>query len=300
MADIWYDVDTALAEVPINFHPLTDDTDFKSREESVTYNQAGLDLVWNFLTCAGAFTQTAVTPTDTGGNYDFVNQGNGIYTIEMPASGGASINNDTEGFGYFTGVATGILPWSSKVYGFRRAPLNDLFIEGSTASTNLEDFFDGTGYAGGTAKLTVDVSKVNGTAQTAGDLAALLTTIDDFLDTEIAAIVAAVITNAAGADVAADIIALQATIDALETSANVAAAVATELGTGSAFTTLASAADLAAAKAILDILKILRANKSIENEAGTTITYRNAGDTADAGTQSWTEATKTRGEYTAS
>ena len=41
-------------------------------------------------------------------------------------------------------------------------------------------------------------------------------TIDDFLDTEIAAIVAAVITNAAGADVAADIIALQTSVDALE------------------------------------------------------------------------------------
>ena len=43
-----------------------------------------------------------------------------------------------------------------------------------------------------------------------GALKTLIDTIDDFLDTEIAAIVAAVITNAAGADVAADIIALKA------------------------------------------------------------------------------------------
>ena len=43
-----------------------------------------------------------------------------------------------------------------------------------------------------------------------GALKALLDTIDDFIDTEIAAITAAVITNAAGADIAADIIALKA------------------------------------------------------------------------------------------
>lgn len=179
MADIWFDVDAALSEVPINKFPLIDDGDFKSREESVTYNQAGLDLVWNFLTTAGAFSQTAVTPTDTGGNYDFVNQGNGMYTIEVPASGGASINNDTEGFGWFTGFATGILPWISPVFGFRRKALNDLLINGSTASTNLEDFFDGTGYAGGTAKLECNTVKVNGTNQTARDLGASVTQTGD-------------------------------------------------------------------------------------------------------------------------
>jgi len=52
------------------------------------------------------------------------------------------------------------------------------------------------------------------------------------------------------------------------------------------------------ALAVLEILRILRANKSIENEAGTTVTYRNTGDTADAGTQTWDEANRTRGEYT--
>jgi len=110
MADIWFDVDTALAEVPINIMPLIDDTDFKSREVALTYNQAGLDLVWNFITTGGAMSQTAVTPTASGGAYDWQHIGDGMYTIEIPASGGASINNDTEGFGWFTGVATGVLP----------------------------------------------------------------------------------------------------------------------------------------------------------------------------------------------
>jgi hypothetical protein len=129
MADMYFDVDTALSEVPVNLMPLLDDTDFKTRETAVAYNAAGMDLVWNFVTSAGAFTQTAVTPT-TGGNYDWTHQGDGIYTIEIPASGGASINNDTEGYGWFTGVATGVLPWRGPVIGFRAAALNDALLDG--------------------------------------------------------------------------------------------------------------------------------------------------------------------------
>lgn len=125
MPDIWMNVDAALAEVPVNILPLIDDTDFKTRETGITYDQAGMDLVWNFVTAAGAFTQTAVTPT-TSGDYDWTNQGDGMYTIEIPASGGSSINNDTEGFGWFTGICTGVLAWRGPVIGFRAAAHNDL------------------------------------------------------------------------------------------------------------------------------------------------------------------------------
>src|SRR3990172_9210518 len=134
MCDIWCDVDANLAEVPVNLFPLIDDVDFKSREVSITYDQAGMDLVWNFVTPAGAFTQTAVVPT-TGGNYDWTNQGDGMYTIEIIATGGASINNDTEGFGWFTGVCTGVLPWRGPVIGFRDSDLNDLLIESAWSAT---------------------------------------------------------------------------------------------------------------------------------------------------------------------
>jgi hypothetical protein len=53
-----------------------------------------------------------------------------MYSIEVPASGGASINNDTEGFGWFSGVATGVLPWRGPIIGFRAAALNDALIDG--------------------------------------------------------------------------------------------------------------------------------------------------------------------------
>lgn len=132
MADIYFDVDIALSEVPVNAMPLIDSTDFLTIEDAVAYNAAGMALHWHFVTSAGAYTVTAVTPT-TGGNYDWTDQGTaGVYTIEIPASGGASINNDTEGYGWFTGKADGILPWRSPVYGFRSAALNDSLCDTNT------------------------------------------------------------------------------------------------------------------------------------------------------------------------
>lgn len=77
MAEMRMIVSTALSEVPVNLMPLISDSDFKSRMTSVAYNAGGMDLVWNFVTTGGAFTQTAVTPT-TAGTYDWTNQGDGM------------------------------------------------------------------------------------------------------------------------------------------------------------------------------------------------------------------------------
>jgi hypothetical protein len=136
-------VDTAVV-VPVNLFPLLDDTDFKTRETAVAYNAAGMDLVWNFVTKAGATSQTAVTPT-TGGVYDWAHTGDGMYNIEIPASGGASINNDTEGYGWFTGVATGVLPWRSPVFCFVVATTVDALLDASANLTTLLSPGTGTG-----------------------------------------------------------------------------------------------------------------------------------------------------------
>jgi len=134
MPDMWMDVDAALSEVPVNVFPLIDDTDFKSIEGAVAYNAAGMALRWHFVTTAGAYTVTSVTPT-TAGVHDWTDQGDaGIYTIEIPASAG-TINNDTEGFGWFTGVATGVLPWRGPTIGFRAAGLNNLLVDTAYSAT---------------------------------------------------------------------------------------------------------------------------------------------------------------------
>lgn len=132
MPSMWMDVDAAVT-VPVNVAALLDDTDFKTREESVTFDQAGLDLVWNFVETDGTRTNTEVTPTD-GDDHDWTNLGNGMYTIDMPTSGG-DIDNDTEGVGWFSGFATGILPWIGPTIGFRDAGLNDLLINDTFSVT---------------------------------------------------------------------------------------------------------------------------------------------------------------------
>ena len=132
MPDMYLDVDAAVT-VPVNLLPLTDDTDFKSIEEAFAYNAAGMDLNWNFVTSAGVITQTNVTPT-TAGLHDWTHVGNGMYKIEIPASGG-TINNDTEGYGWFSGVCTGVLPWVSPRIGFRSAALNDALCDSAYSAT---------------------------------------------------------------------------------------------------------------------------------------------------------------------
>ena len=150
MPDIWVDVDTALAEVPVNILPLIDDTDFKTIEAAIVYNAAGMALIWHFVTTAGVMTETAVTPT-TGGVHDWTDQGtSGLYSLEIPASAG-TINNDTEGFGWFTGVCTGVLPWRGPTIGFRAAALNNALIDGGDV-------------------LDVSLTEIGGVAQSATDL----------------------------------------------------------------------------------------------------------------------------------
>lgn len=139
-------VDTALSEVPVNAAPLVDSA--LSIQASVAHNAAGMALQWNFVTSAGAFSQTAVTPT-TGGNYDWTVQGSGMYTIEIPASGGASINNNTEGYGWFSGSATGVIPWRGPFIKFRKADdVSDVsyftIVRGSTSQTIEFGILDAT------------------------------------------------------------------------------------------------------------------------------------------------------------
>lgn len=186
MPEIYMDVDEAVV-VPVNVFPLTDDTDFKTIEDAVAYDAAGMTLLWNFVTTDGVQTQTAVTPT-AGGSYDWSHRGNGMYSIEIPAKGGASINNDAEGFGWFTGKATGVLPWRGPVIGFRASGLNDKLMDDAYSETRglagtalPAAAADGAGglpvsYAGG---LDLDAKLANTHEVTAARMAVLTDWIDN-------------------------------------------------------------------------------------------------------------------------
>lgn len=134
MPDIWMDVDTAV-QVPCNVLPLIDPTDFKTIEDAIAYNEAGMAVVWNFVTAAGVMTTTDFTPT-TSGLHDWLEEGTnrGMYSIEIPASTG-TVNNDAEGFGWISGETTNCLAFRGPIIGFRAAGLNDVLIESAYSAT---------------------------------------------------------------------------------------------------------------------------------------------------------------------
>lgn len=116
MIGIWLDAKKDVT-VPVNLMPLINNLDFKSRAIDVVYNSPGMDLVYNFMALDGTSYQTPVIPTASG-DYEWTHIGDGMYTIFIPAQGGISINNDKEGFGWFTGVTSNVLPWRSPIIGF--------------------------------------------------------------------------------------------------------------------------------------------------------------------------------------
>lgn len=151
--------------IKIILGPCIDDTDFKTREEALTYDQAGMEIDVILEKADGTISTTAVTPT-TGGDYDWAHTDQGYYELEIPASGGASYNNDTEGVLHVVGYCTGVLPFRSvaydivpiKVYNSLVAGSDNLEVDtiqlggGAQSATDLKDFAD-AGYDPATNKV---------------------------------------------------------------------------------------------------------------------------------------------------
>ena len=135
MPDLWVDVDTAI-EAPMSLMPIMQD-DGTTIEPALVYNFAGIAVQWNFLTTAGVYTTDAITPT-TSDDHDITEKesNQGLYGIDIPASGGDA-DNDTEGIGWITGSATGLLPWRGPTIGCRAAAINNSLIDGATVDVNV-------------------------------------------------------------------------------------------------------------------------------------------------------------------
>jgi len=115
MPDISLEIDTAVT-TPVNVMPLVSSSDFITIMDAVAYDAAGMDLRWNFITTAGVQTSTPVVPT-SGGSHDWTHLGDAVYNVELPASGG-TVNNDTEGTGWWTGQIAGVLPFRGPLIAF--------------------------------------------------------------------------------------------------------------------------------------------------------------------------------------
>jgi len=144
-------VDTAVIMV---VGPCVDSTDFKTLEEAIAYDAAGMDVSLIVEKTDGTSAVTAITLT-TGGTSDWTHKDGGYYEVEITAA-----QNIEEGIGYVRGVCTGVLPFESGRYnivvgnvydsltkGTDKLQVDATEISGDSASAdNLESDYDGTGY----------------------------------------------------------------------------------------------------------------------------------------------------------
>lgn len=135
-------VDTAITIV---VGPCIDNSDFKTLEESIAYNAAGMDVSLIVEKTDGTTTVTAITLT-TGGTSDWTHKDGAYYEVEITAA-----QNAEEGIAYLRGVCTGVLPFESVHYDIVKANVYDSWVKGTDV-------------------LQVDLTQIGGATQSATDL----------------------------------------------------------------------------------------------------------------------------------
>lgn len=220
-----YELKTNTA-VRIAVGPLVDPTDGKTAETALTVTGMTVDIL-QMDNDGTAVNRTSFSPTASGGNNDMVhitNDAVGMYDLELTASQLNFLGNarlvfyDLDGFLVhwidLQLVSAAYFDWK---YGTTLPNVNVTQISGdSTAADNCELMFDGTGYAGGTTKLDVNVATISNNAITAASINADAITNAKIADNAIAAenIAADAITAAKIANGAIDAATFAADVDA--------------------------------------------------------------------------------------
>lgn len=210
-----YELKTNTA-VRIAVGPLVDPTDGKTAETALTVTGMVVDIL-QMDNDGTAVNRTSFSPTASGGNNDMVHVTNdtvGMYDLELTAAQLNYLGNvrlvfyDVDGFLVhwidLQLVSAAYFDWK---YGTTLPNVNVTQISGdSTAADNCELMFDGTGYAGGTTKLDVNVSTIANNAITAASIATGAIDADAIADNAIdaGAIASDAITAAKIADGAID------------------------------------------------------------------------------------------------
>jgi len=191
-----YELKTNTA-VRIAVGPLVDPTDGKTAETALTVT----GMTCNILQMDNdntAVNRTSFSPTASGGNNDMVHVTDdtvGMYDLELTAAQLNFLGNarlvfyDVDGFLVhwidLQVVSAAYFDWK---YGTTIPNVNVTQISGdTTAADNCELMFDGTGYAGGTTKLDVNVSTIANNAITAASINADAITNAKIADNAIAA-----------------------------------------------------------------------------------------------------------------
>lgn len=150
--------------------PLVDPGDGKTAETALTVTALAVEI-FQIKNDGSAVVRTAFSPTASGGNNDMVHvtdDTTGMYDLELTAAQLNFLGNariafyDVDGFLVhwidIQVVAANYFDWK---YGTGNVNADTVAISGdTTAADNCELMFDGTGYAGGTARLKVDLDTI--------------------------------------------------------------------------------------------------------------------------------------------
>jgi hypothetical protein len=132
-------VDTAIIMV---VGPIIDDSDFKTLEESITYDAAGMDVSLIVEKTDGTSVVTAITLT-TGGTSDWTHKDGGYYEVEITAA-----QNIDVGIGFVRGICTGVLPFESSHYNIVVNNIYDSLTKGTDKlQVNATEISDKTGFS---------------------------------------------------------------------------------------------------------------------------------------------------------
>ena len=145
-------VDTAIVMI---VGPCIDNTDFKSLEEAIAYDAAGMDVSLIVEKTDGTTAVTAITLT-TAGTSDWTHKDGGYYEVEITAA-----QNAEEGIAYVRGVCTGVLPFESIHYNVVKANVYDSWIKGTDVlQTDVTQWLGTAVTANVAGQPTVDVTRL--------------------------------------------------------------------------------------------------------------------------------------------
>lgn len=191
----------------ITVGPFFDKTDGVTPETEITVTNEKLTFVVDDAGVPTLVLDTA--PTASGGNNDMVHitgDDAGYYDLELTAS---NVNYLGRAKLALTDAATHCPVFHE--FMIVPAMVYDSMVLGSDVLQADVTQFGGSAGTFASGRPEVNTTHVGGTSQTAGDVVALINTVDDFLDTEIAAILAAVDTEVAAIKAKTDALTFTAT-----------------------------------------------------------------------------------------
>ena len=145
--------------------PCIDDTNFKSLEEAIAYNAAGMDISLIIEKADGTTTVTAITLT-TGGTSDWTHKDGGYYEVEITAA-----QNAEEGIAHLRGVCDGVLPFESPRYDIVVANVYNSLVTGTDVLQTDVTQWLGTGVHANVAGYpSIDLISMGGATQSLIDL----------------------------------------------------------------------------------------------------------------------------------